>query len=178
MKSFILTLTIFLWSFHAFAKAENIDFVATMTEYANYCQQSGGMVETLPIEVDNGMNQGRLAQPFCIFQWDNQRAIIGLETFASMTPSIASTYLKTLSEISSDSPLWGHKPGSSAVDVCKNLGGVPLFIDFGQPIFGDSGMCVFKDMSIVSSRTLINVANHDTGYDEIRNNIRAEPKNN
>lgn len=146
-----------------------------------YCSHAGGIVEEMAVTFST--LSGDVAGPsrsFCIFTPDNGFIVIGLETFASMTPSIAATYIKTLPDISSDSPLFTGEAQNPSYNVCKNLGGT--MVGFVVPggftdKKGASDICVFGDGSMVSGWSLIYMANHRTGYDQVKNQVNAKPLN-
>ena len=152
-----------------------------MADYASYCNESGGLVEKMPAELatGNGIVEGQ-SKLFCTFSPDHGFISIGLETFAALEPSIAATYMKKLSEIGSDSPLWEGKYTNPSANVCKNLGGASIgFVTSGgfANYLGQTDMCVFGDASMVSAWSLIYMANHREGYDEVKNKVKSEPLN-
>lgn len=144
-----------------------------------YCEASGGAVEEMAVELStkSGMVTGQ-SKLFCNFYTNKGFQAIGLETFSSDKPSIAATYIKKLKDISKNSPLWLGQYSNPATNVCKNLGGAAVeFITNGgfSNKLGQSGICVFGDGSMVSSWTLIYMANHREGYDAIKTAVKAEP---
>jgi len=146
---------------------------------ADYCVQSGGTVEIMPAEFTtaNGLTIGH-SKSFCTFTADNGFIVIGLETFASDKPSIAATYIKTLAEIDSTSSLLDGKATNPSYNVCKNLNGTMIgFVVNGSftNASGASDICVFGDGSMVSAWSLIYMANHRSGYEEIKQQVQAEP---
>lgn len=156
-------------------------FADKMDDYARYCRESGGVVEEMPAEILAGSTwiTGQ-SKMFCNFNLENAFVSIGLETFSADEPSIAATFMKTLGEINSSSPLWKGKYSNPATNVCKNLGGAAIgFVAAGgfANHLGQSDMCVFGDASMVSCWSLIYMANHRDGYDEIKGKVKAEPLN-
>lgn len=148
-------------------------------ELSAYCIQSGGQVEAMQAEFStpHGMVYG-LTKQFCEFHVDHGTLSIGLETFASIQPNIAATYAKTLAPLDKNSPLWKGDAGNPSFNVCKNLGGASIgsFSSGGfANTLGQSDICVFGDASMISAWTLIYMANHRNGYDEIKNLIRSTP---
>ncbi len=148
-------------------------------ELAAYCIQSGGFVETMQAEfsTNHGIVHG-LTKSFCEFHINGGTLSIGLETFATPTPNIAATYAKTLMPIDANSPLWRGSAGNPSFNVCKNLGGSAIG-DFAMGGFashaGQSDICVFGDASMISAWSLIYMANHREGFDEVKALIRSTP---
>lgn len=146
---------------------------------AAYCSQAGGTVEEMSAIFDT--KAGRVTgvtKVFCTFQADNGFLAIGLESFASPMPNIAATYMKALEDISNNSELWKGSAANPSHNVCKNLGGAEIgFVSTGgfTDQLGESDICVFGDGSMVSAWTLIYMANHRSGYDEIKAKVNAEP---
>lgn len=147
-------------------------------DYSAYCTGAGGTVEEMPAEFNT--STGRMigqTKLFCTFSVDNGFIAIGLETFSSEKPSIAATYIKTLGEIGPESALWKASASNPSHNVCKNLGGAEIsFVSTGgftNPL-GESDICVFGDGSMVSSWSLIYMANHRDGYDNVKNQVKAE----
>ncbi|MDP3562151.1 MAG: hypothetical protein Q8R83_08250 [Legionellaceae bacterium] len=144
-----------------------------------YCSQSGGTVEKMAVEYNtsSGFVTGNSRQ-FCLFTADNGLIVIGLESFAANTPSIAATYMKKLPEIADDSGLFKGVYSNPSFNVCKNLGGAMVGFVLGGDFtdsHGQSDICVFGDGSMVSAWSLIYMANHRQGYDEIKNKVKAIP---
>ncbi len=147
--------------------------------YSQYCTKASGVVEEMPaiFSTQAGQVIGE-SRSFCNFSVDDGFISIGLETFASEKPSIAATYMKKLAEITANSPLWKGESSNPAHNVCKNLGGAAIgFVTSGgfTDQLGESDICVFGDGSMVSGWSLIYMANHRTGYDNIKNQVKAEP---
>ena len=152
-----------------------------MDDHAAYCKASGGVVEKMPVEISAGKlwvkGQSKM---FCNFNVDDGFISIGLETFSSYEPSIAATYIKTLGEISETSSLWKGNYTNPSSNVCKNLGGASIgFISSGgfTNQLGQNDICVFGDASMVSAWSLIYMANHRSGYDDVKNKVNATPLN-
>lgn len=148
-------------------------------EEEEYCQNSGGMVIEMPViySTSAGKITG-LSHSFCNFHQNGGIIDIGLATFASPTPSIAATHIKTLPEITSNSKLFSGPYTNPSHNVCKNLGGAMVgYVANGSftSSKGQSDICVFGDGSMVSGWTLIYMANHREGYDEIKNLIKSDP---
>lgn len=143
-----------------------------------YCTQTGGIVERLTVKFS--APQGEISgnsRKFCTFYIDNGIVQIGLETFASDTPSIAATYIKTLPEITEDSQLFQGLYTNPSHNFCKNLGGtMASFVIPGSfsNNLGQADICVFGDGSMVSAWSLIYMANHRDGYDAIKNQVKAK----
>ncbi|WP_133127928.1 hypothetical protein [Legionella nagasakiensis] len=152
-----------------------------LADYSDHCANAGGVVEEMVAEF---LTPGRWVQgqskSFCNFYLDNAFVSIGLETFSSDKPSIAATYSKRLREVGADSSLWKGESANPSHNVCKNLGGATIgFVTDGgfANHLGQSDICVFGDGSMVSGWSLIYMANHREGYDEIKNQVKAEPLN-
>ena len=147
--------------------------------YIKYCQQAGGVVEVMTAEFNtaSGYVEGQ-SKRFCNFLVNDGFLVIGLETFASKKPSIAATLIKKLNYIADDSLLWRGNYSNPSHNVCKNLGGSGIgFVASGgfTDRIGESDICVFGDGSMVSGWSLIYMANHRKGYDDIKNKIQAQP---
>lgn len=145
----------------------------------DYCVQSGGVVENMPAEFStpSGLVRGQ-KKLFCNFEVNHGFIAIGLETFASETPSIAATYIKTLGPLGDDSPLWKGVYTNPSQNVCKNLGGSAIgFVSNGgfANHLGQSDICVFGDGSMVSAWSLIYMANLREGYDRIKEIVKSDP---
>ncbi|MCX7118018.1 MAG: hypothetical protein NTW94_09005 [Legionellales bacterium] len=157
-------------------------FANSVEEQSLYCRDSGGVVEEMPAEFQEGNSLVRgQSKLFCNFTTADLGFVsVGLETFASPEPSIAATYMKRLHDIKPGSSLMkGDLPNPSA-NVCKNLGGASImFVAFGgfTSALGQSDICVFGDASMVSAWALIYMANHRSGYDEIKDKVKAMPLN-
>ncbi len=150
-------------------------------DYEAYCRESGGVVEEMPAEISTGSGvvKGQ-SKMFCNFNLDDAFISIGLETFSADEPSIAATYIKNLSEITNDSSLWQGAYSNPSSNVCKNLGGATIgFVASGgfTNQLGQSDICVFGDGSMVSGWSLIYMAAHREGYDDIKNKVKARPLN-
>lgn len=150
-------------------------------DYAAYCRDAGGVVEEMPAEIfaGNSWVKGQ-SKLFCNFHLHNAFIAVGLETFAADEPSIAATFMKEMGEITSGSPLWKGKYSNPSQNVCKNLGGASIgFITSGGFVnqLGQSDVCVFGDGSMVSGWSLIYMANHREGYDDIKNKVKAPSLN-
>jgi hypothetical protein len=159
--------------FHAHADTKISD------DEGAFCLQAGGAVEKMPMIFSTAQGDVTgFTKPFCTFHVDNGFISIGLETFSSDKPNIAATYMKQLTEITEDSPLFkGHSqnPGNN---VCLNLGGTTLgsLANGGfTNALGQSDICVFADGSMVSAWSLIYMANHRAGFDAIKNSVHAAP---
>lgn len=145
----------------------------------DYCRLSGGTAEemTAKLATHSGWMTG-LTKSFCNFKLPHGFVSIGLETFATEEPNIAATYMKILPEISADSPLWRGSSSIPSYNVCKNLGGAVIgFVTDGgfADDIGQLDMCIFGDDSMVSGWTLIYMANHNEGYEEIKQKVKATP---
>ena len=135
----------------------------------------------MPAEIStaSGTVKG-LSKNFCNFRVNNGFLSIGLETFAADEPSIAATYIKNLGEIADGSSLWKGAYANPSANVCKNIGGSTIgFVANGgfANHMGQTDICVFGDGSMVSAWSLIYMANNRSGYDVIKNKVRAEPLN-
>lgn len=144
-----------------------------------YCLNAGGNVHEMSViySTNSGKVKG-LSQQFCNFHKNGGTLDIGLETFADPRPSIAATLIKTLPEVKSDSSLYNGPYSNPSHNVCKNLGGTMVgFVVYGSYTSsqGESDICVFGDGSMVSGWTLIYMANHRSGYDEIKNLVKSPP---
>ena len=169
-------LTVFLM-FMSVASA----YANKIVDYKVYCREAGGVVEEMPAEIstDNGVIKGQ-SKMFCNFNIDHGFISIGLETFSSNKPSIAATYIKSMDEIANDSPLWKGTYANPSANVCKNLGGATIGFVAGGGFanqLGQSDICVFGDGSMVSGWSLIYMAAHREGYDDVKNKVKANPLN-
>jgi putative hemolysin len=93
---------------------------------------------------------------------------------------MAATYIKKLAEVSNDSPLWQGQAPNPSQNYCQNIGGAAVgFAADGGFVnsLGHSDICVFGDGSMVSGWSLIYMANHRDGYDEIKEKVKAQPLN-
>ncbi|MCR9192907.1 MAG: DUF333 domain-containing protein [Gammaproteobacteria bacterium] len=149
---------------------------------AAYCVDKGGTVTRMTawFSTLKGPVAG-MTKRFCTFKRDHGSIAIGLSTFSSEHPSIAATYMKKLSPLGEDSKLMEKGPGNPSYSVCKNLGGTAIGFgftgNFKPKDGGDSDICVFGDGSMVSAWSLIYMANHRDGYDEVKDSVRSEPLN-
>lgn len=148
--------------------------------YADYCLESGGQVEEMPAQFDGPSGQvNGSSKQFCTFKIDKGFVVVGLESFASAKPNIAATLIKKLPAISFDSPLFKGKYHNPSLNFCKNIGGssIPFTVISGgfANELGQSDICVFGDASMVSAWSLIYIANGRTGYELVREKIKAEP---
>lgn len=156
-----------------------------------YCVSKSGTLTPMTawFETSKGPIAG-LTERFCTFERDNGYLVIGLSAFASDQPNIAATYMKTLPEIKEGSDLFAKdepskmKPGALGLpnpsyNVCKKLGGTAINFkfhgNFRPKNGGDSDICTFGDGSMVSAWTLIYMANHRAGYDEVKNYVKSQP---
>ncbi len=151
-----------------------------MQAYADYCLESGGQVEEMPAQFDGPTGQiNGSSKHFCTFKIDNGFIAVGLESFASVKPNIAATLIRKLPPISFDSPLFKGKYNNPSLNFCKNIGGssMPFTVISGgfANELGQSDICVFGDASMVSAWSLIYIANGRTGYELVREKIKAEP---
>lgn len=147
--------------------------------WSDYCIKSGGVVEEMPAEIGTkaGMVKGQ-SKVFCNFYPEHAFIAIGLETFAAEEPNIAATLMKTMQEIGDSSPLWKGKAANPSNNICKNLGGATIgFIAPGgfTNNLGQTDICVFGDGSMASAWSLVYMANHREGYDEIKDKIKSLP---
>ncbi|MGV3739983.1 MAG: hypothetical protein ACO1N3_01655 [Gammaproteobacteria bacterium] len=160
---------------------------------AEYCVSKSGTLTPMTawFETQNGPVAG-LTEKFCTFERDNGYIVIGLSAFASEHANIAATYMKSLTEIKMGSDVMQDKDKSAtntksaglglanpSYAVCKNLGGTAINYkfhgNFRPKAGGDSDICVFGDGSMVSAWSLIYMANHRAGYDEVKGYVRSEP---
>lgn len=158
--------------------AENV-YADKLGDWSDYCLKSGGVIEEMPAEIGTktGMVKGQ-SKVFCNFYPDHAFIAIGLETFAADEPNIAATLMQTISEIGDRSPLWKGKAANPSNNICKNLGGAAIgFIAPGgfANNLGQTDICVFGDGSMVSAWSLVYMANHREGYDEIKDKIKSVP---
>lgn len=156
-------------------------YASQIDDYAIYCTESGGVVEEMPVEINTsaGLVHGQ-SKMFCNFHFTNSFVAIGLETFSAAEPSIAATFIKKMEDITEASALWRGMYSNPSHNVCKNIGGATIgFVASGgfSNSLGQTDICVFGDGSMVSGWSLIYLANHREGYDEIRNKVKAEPLN-
>jgi len=144
-----------------------------------YCTENGGLVEEMSPEFNTSRGRVKgIKHKFCTFYINQGILQIGLDTFANHNPSIAASYIKTLPEIIDDSILFKGNYDNPSHNVCKNLGGTMIgFILPGSftNSLGESDICVFGDGSMVSGWSLIYMANHRDGYDEIKNKVKSVP---
>lgn len=146
---------------------------------AAYCHAKGGTVEMMAPEfaTSHGLVQGP-QKAFCNYFLSHGFVSIGLDTFASERPSLAATYIKRLKPIQPHSLLWQGPYPNPAHNVCKNLGGAAIgYVTNGSFAnrIGQVDICVFGDGSMVSGWSLIYMASHREGYDEIKASVNAEP---
>ena len=158
---------------------------------SDYCVAKGGMVTPMTawFETNTGPVAG-LTEKFCTFERDKGYIVIGLSAFASEQSNIAATYMKTLPEFKEDSDLMRDKSkpaGQSSgfgmpnpsYAVCQNLGGTAITYKFHGSFRpqqgGDVDICVFGDGSMVSAWSLIYMANHRAGYDEVNSYVKSQP---
>lgn len=148
--------------------------------HASYCISQGGTAEEMIAEFDThaGLVEG-FNKSFCTFQKNGGFIAIGLETFSSTKPNIAATLIKTLPRIEKDSPLFKGKFSNPSANVCQNLGGSMIGFNMMGGGFsnalGQSDVCVFGDGSMVSSWSLIYMANGREGYDTVKNAVHSQP---
>lgn len=183
-------LTLYLISLNISQVCYASEDTAVMEEY---CVSKSGTVTPMTawFDTQNGKVEG-MTEKFCTFERDNGHIVIGLSAFASEHANIAATYMKSLNEIKMGSDLMQNKDKSAtkeksmglglanpSYEVCKNLGGTAINYkfhgNFSPKEGGDSDICVFGDGSMVSAWSLIYMANHRSGYDEIKNNVKSEP---
>ena len=138
-------------------------------ELAAYCREKGGEVKVMKVP---GQPQPTTKE-FCTFQRDSGYIVIGLSAFASPEPSIAATYIKKLPEFKENSSLMQGALGNPSYKVCQNLGGTAMSYQGTEG--GESDICVFSDESMVSAWSLIYMANHRKGYDEVKANVLSQP---
>lgn len=147
---------------------------------AEYCLAKGGTLTPMTawFETEKGSVEG-FTEQFCTFERDRGHIVIGLSAFAAEQPNIAATYMKNLPEITEKSTLMAGGAGNPSYNVCKNLGGTAIGFKFPGTFKpkdgGDSDVCVFGDGSMVSAWSLIYMANHRAGYDEIKGYVKSEP---
>ena len=153
---------------------------ALPTEDETYCLSHGGTVENMVAEFNTraGTIEG-FTKSFCTFNLDNGFIAVGLETLSSKTPNIAASFIKTLPRIEKDSPLWRGKYENPGLNVCRNLGGGNIAYHVASGGFknhlGQSDICVFGDGSMVSSWSLIYIANGRNDYYKVRDAVQPEP---
>lgn len=155
---------------------------------ASYCVSKGGTITPMTawFDTNQGMIEG-VTEQFCTFERDNGYLVIGLMAFASDKATIAATYMKLLPEIQAGSALLGNTHSNHrslnlpnpSFAVCQKLGGTSINYKFHgsfKPVNGgQADVCTFGDGSMVSGWTLIYMANHRPGYDEVKQNVRAQP---
>lgn len=153
-----------------------------------YCVSKSGTLTPMTawFETAHGPIEG-LTEKFCTFERDNGYLVIGLSAFASDHANIAATYMKSLPEIKEGSTLLSErKPkngmlglANPSVGVCQKLGGTTINYrfqgNFKPASGGASDICTFGDGSMVSAWTLIYMANHRPGYDEVKNDVKSQP---
>lgn len=147
---------------------------ANAVDLEKRCQQAGGQIIKSDTEMSTrvGFIKG-LAHDLCFIEKDNRSMMIGLKTLGSTRPSIAATYL--LKGIEMDKLPKGTLP-NPATDVCRNLGGASIgFYTSGGMTnkYGQSGMCVFGDGSMVSPWSIIYIS-MDDGYMDLRKHIASQ----
>jgi hypothetical protein len=145
-----------------------------------YCIAKNGTVETMiaEFETSDGIQHG-FSKKFCTFNLDGGFIAVGLKTFSSEKQNIAASFIKILPKIEHDSPLWQGKYANPGINVCKNLGGSNIAFNVVSGGFknklGQSDVCVFGDGSMVSSWSLIYMANGRNEYNTVKEAIRSEP---
>jgi len=151
----------------------------TVDDNKTYCLKAGGVVQDMAatFATSHGEVIG-FSKRFCTFMPVNGYIAIGLDTFASDMPSIAATYIKILPEITGNSSLFKGSAQNPSYNVCRNLGGTMIgFVVRGGFVDekGASDICVFGDGSMVSGWSLIYMANHREGYDQVKEQVKAQP---
>lgn len=151
-------------------------------EDVEYCIAKNGTVETMIAEFQTrGGTKLGFSKKFCTFELDGGFIAVGLSTFSSKEPNIAATFIKMLPRIESGSPLWQGKYANPALNVCKNLGGSNIGFNVMAGGFknklGQSDICVFGDGSMISSWSLVYIANGRNEYNKVKEAIRSEPLN-
>ncbi|WP_367606130.1 hypothetical protein [Legionella sp. W05-934-2] len=153
---------------------------AIPASWIKHCTDNNGTVEVMPAEFQTGGGTAYgFNQHFCTFDINGGFAVIGLETFASDKSNIAASFTATLPTIDKNSSLWKGPYANPSANVCKNLGGSSIGFNVASGGFsnrlGQCDVCVFGDGSMVSSWTLIYIANGREGYDKIRGAIQSTP---
>lgn len=148
--------------------------------HQEYCEQSGGQVEKMVVSYNTHSGHVYGAQKsFCTFYIDKGFVAVGLTSFASSTPNIAATLMKTMPEIDFESALFKGPYQNPSLNVCKNIGGssVSFFVNGGgfANKVGQNDICVFGDGSMISAWSLIYIANGREGYSLVRDKVRSEP---
>lgn len=148
--------------------------------WVKHCTSNNGTVEIMAAEFQSGgATEYGFNKTFCTFNLNGGFAVVGLQTFASLNSNIAASYIVTLPTIEPSSPLWKGPYANPSANVCKNLGGASISFNVGSGGFsnrlGQSDVCVFGDGSMISSWTLIYIANGREDYDKIRNAIQSKP---
>lgn len=162
MSKKILFLSLMLLSFLGQAKT-------------HLCHQLGGEIKIL--EARFATHQGIMVgfkRHFCELRIDNGILNIGLTTLESKKPNLAASLVKTLQTIDDNSPLFAGPYSNPSHNVCKNLGGSFIqMLAYGSfsDNSGDYDICVFGDGSMISSWSLIYIANNRQGYDIVKNSI-------
>ncbi|WP_419419690.1 hypothetical protein ACNVED_14490 [Legionella sp. D16C41] len=148
--------------------------------FEDYCYQAGGQVEQMPAQFSTktGLTEG-FKKDFCTFKIDGGFIAVGLETFASPELNIAATLIKKLPPIPSNSPLFKGNYDNPSLNFCKNIGGASIVFlvpngGFSNAL-GQTDICVFGDGSMISSWSLIYIANGRTGYSLVKDKTKAEP---
>lgn len=164
--------------------------VSMADSWGDYCVAKGGTLTPMTawFETARGPIEG-MTKRFCTFERDHGYIVIGLSAFASEQPNIAASYMTSLPEIKGNSDLMhdqtkrqiktGYGLANPSYAVCKNLGGTSINFKF-QGNFrpqqgGDADICVFGDGSMVSAWSLIYMANHRAGYDEVKGYVKSLP---
>lgn len=145
----------------------------------DYCFKAGGTVKSMVarFHTRSGVVNG-WEKPFCQFIKNNGFLVIGLDSFSSSEGNIAATYMKTLQPFDDDTTLLKGKYRNPSANFCQNIGGTTIaFAASGNFIDekGESDVCVFGDGSMVSAWTLIYMANHREGYDEVKARVASRP---
>lgn len=148
--------------------------------HIDYCHMLSGKVEDMKMiyHTSKGYIKGR-SEKFCTFNIDKGFIVVGLETFASVTPSIAATFIKSMPRLDMDSKLFKGPFDNPSMNFCKNIGGSNVLFNVAGGGYsnhlGESDVCIFGDNSMVSAWSLIYIANGRKGYDKVKEATRAEP---
>ena len=130
--------------------------------YIDYYHMLSGKVEDMKMIYHTSKGYiKRRSEKFCTFNIDKGFIVVGLETFASVILSIAATFIKFMPRLDMDSKLFKGPFNNPLMNFCKNIAGSNVFI--------------FGDNSMVSSWSLIYIANGRKGYDKVKEATRAEP---
>ena len=130
----------------------------TVMTPANYCTKHGGIVVNMTVQFDtySGFVEGN-SKKFCRILQQGNLGYIGLDTFGSTIPSLASTYAKYI--VVDPTRFISGPFQTNNLNLCQSLGGgvVNFFLTDGgfTDEYGQVDICIFGDDSSVAGWTLL-----------------------